>query len=153
MKIVKSTVSTLAGLPDSLRACTRGANASCYLATRVWPPDTAERTVFPSRERMLVAFPWFAKSFERQPVTVTSSPVFSEYLVQPALSSALGLPNSKSQLVISSESPVHFQIKMGMRVQPLELGNRTAQRDGLRGVVLCCERVMCQKRCGKYTKG
>lgn len=76
-----------------------------YLATKLSPPDTPERTIFPSLERMLVAFPWLAKSFERQPFTTTSSPTLSEYLVQPARSSALGLPNSNSQLVISPESP------------------------------------------------
>jgi len=69
-----------------------------YLAARISPADTPERTIFLSRERMLVALPWLAK------FTITSSPIFSEFLVQPALISALGLPNSNSQLVISPES-------------------------------------------------
>ena len=47
----------------------------------------------------------FVPSLARYPITATTSPIFSEFRVQPFLSRTAGLPSSISQLAVSEGYP------------------------------------------------
>jgi len=61
--------------------------------------DEPANTFFPSARVTVPAFATCGAFFARQPVTVTVSPIFSEFRVQPRLIKPFGLPSSKSQLL------------------------------------------------------
>ena len=58
------------------------------------------KTRRPSDKTILCAFARFEPSLDRYPTTVTVSPFFSEYLVQPERINPFGLPSSNAQFTI-----------------------------------------------------
>ena len=88
----------------------------------------------------------FPPSRARQPNTVTTSPTF-------IVTSALPAGAVEHARRVAFELPVddvafvvfHVEIEMAVRVGPLDVGDRSGQRDRLVGVVLGAERVVHQR--------
>src|SRR5215469_539188 len=85
--------------PPSLRpACRQNLLARTFYCLFSFSDDAAN-TFLPSASTTLRALARFEPSLASDPLTVTSSPCLSEFRVQPARISPLGLPSSNSQLV------------------------------------------------------
>src|SRR3989442_14752057 len=63
------------------------------------PAEDAPNTSLPSARMIFRAFAILEPSLAREAVTVTSSPIFKDFLVHPALISPFGLPSSMFQLL------------------------------------------------------
>ena len=78
-----------------------------YFLSGFSPEDAPDRTPFPSLIETLTAFTRFEPSLERKPLTVTSSPIFSEDLVQPARAIHSGCRAQTPNLSPCRTHPLH----------------------------------------------
>src|SRR5262249_8096769 len=79
-------------------SCGMGLSPGVFYGFVPSPPDDPANTFFPSLRVTFVAFKRLEPSFASDPLTVTDSPIFRSFRVQPRLMSIAGAASSTSQL-------------------------------------------------------